>query len=243
MNIRLDIAYDGSNYKGWQKQDHAPSIQEEVEKAIKNSLGQKTKLICAGRTDAGVHACGQVANCIIETEIPADKIKYWINNSLPGDIRILASKNVEDRFHARFDAKSKIYTYKIYNKRNMHPLYRNHYQEIYNRLDLETMERASEYFIGSHDFTSFSACLSPDTNTYRTIDSIEIIDKFPVIEINYQAESFLRNQIRIITGTIIQVARGKIKLENLGWIFEARDRSKAGPTLTGSGLYLVKVIY
>lgn len=243
MNIRLDIQYDGTNYKGWQKQPQAPSIQEEIEKTIYKVFHQEVNLVAAGRTDAGVHAYKQVANFTIDTGVPADKISYWLNASLANDIRISRSQKVEDRFHARFDAKKKLYTYRIYNSRPSHPIYRNNYHFVYNKLDIGAMVKASSFFTGVHDFTSFSALLDPGTSTIRSIDRIEIKDKYPIIDLEFEAESFLRNQIRIIAGTLMQVGRGKVGVDQINSIFEARDRTKAGPTLRGAGLYLMDVKY
>lgn len=242
-NIRLDIAYDGTNYRGWQKQNHAPSIQEEIEQAIFKAFNQKVNLTVAGRTDAGVHAYRQVSNFKIDVDVPADKISYWINSNLNTDIRILKSEEVSDNFHSRFSAKKKTYVYKIYNKNDLHPIYRNCYEVVYNKLDLDLMEEAAQKFIGLQDFTSFSAALNPGTNTIRSIDRIEFTDKFPVLEIEFEAESFLRNQIRIIAGTLVQIGRHRIDIDKIDYIFESRDRTKAGPTLTGSGLYLVDIFY
>ncbi len=242
-NIRLDIAYDGTNYKGWQKQNHAPSIQEEIEKAIFKAFNQKINLTVAGRTDAGVHAYKQVANFKIDIDIPADKIYYWINANLSDDIKILKSEEVSDCFHARFSAKKKVYVYKIYNRNDLHPIYRNNYEVIYNKLDIDLMKEASKKFIGLKDFSSFSAALNPGTNTIRSINRIEFRDNFPILEIEFESESFLRNQIRIIAGTLVQIGRYRMDINKLDYIFESKDRTKAGPTLTGSGLYLVDIIY
>lgn len=243
MNIRLDIQYDGTAYKGWQRQNHAPSIQEEIEGAILKSLGKDVKLTVAGRTDAGVHAYRQVANFKAQVDRPVDKLSYWINSRLAKDIRILSSKGVDEDFHARFSAKKKTYVYKFYNGKDLHPIYRNHCQQVYRLMDYEKMKRASELFLGLHDFTSFSANLAPDTNTTRAIDRIELTGQAPWISLEFEGESFLRNQIRIIAGTIMQVGRGKIALDEIPKIFEAKDRTKAGPTLTGSGLYLMDIKY
>lgn len=243
MNIRLDIQYDGTNYKGWQKQPQAPSIQEEIEKTIYKVFHQKVNLVAAGRTDAGVHAYKQVANFSIETGVPADKIYYWLNSNLARDIRITRSLEVEDSFHARFDAKKKNYTYRIYNSKPSHPIYRNNFHFVYNKLDIGAMVEASSFFLGTHDFKSFSALLDPDTSTTRTIERLDIKNNYPFIDLEFEAESFLRNQIRIIAGTLVQVGRGKIGLDQIIPIFEAKDRTKAGPTLSGAGLYLMDVKY
>lgn len=243
MNIRLDIAYDGTNYKGWQRQKGQASIQEAIEKAIEKALGQEVSLSVAGRTDTGVHAYKQVANFKLDTHMPADKVHFWINAHLDKDIRILSSEEVDDYFHARFSAKKKIYTYKIYNQRGLHPIYRNHFEQVYKRLDIGKMQEASELIKGYHDFSGFAAFIEDGTNTMRSIDRIDFRDKFPIIEIEFEGESFLRNQIRIIAGTLMQIGRGRMDIGKIGEIFASGDRTKAGPTLTGSGLYLMDVIY
>lgn len=243
INIRLDIAYDGTNYKGWQKQKDQATIQGEIEKVIYKISKEKVSLTAAGRTDAGVHAYKQVANYRTKTKKRANKISYEINSKLPGDIRILRSCQVSEDFHSRFDAKRKIYKYKIYNSDDLHPIYRNQYQEIYRELNIDLMEEAAKLFIGRHDFAAFSAGLSPKTNTMRSIDRIDFVYDYPLLVIEYEAESFIRNQLRIISGTLVQIGKGKRGLEDIEGIFESRDRTRAGPLLTGSGLYLVDVKY
>ncbi|MDO5718181.1 MAG: tRNA pseudouridine(38-40) synthase TruA [Tissierellia bacterium] len=242
-NIKIIIQYDGSAYSGWQIQDNAVTIQQKIVEAIKAVTGEDVNLIGSGRTDKGVHAYGQVANFRTSTNIRPDKIHYWLKMHLPNDIKIVDSREVEYDFHARFDAKSKRYIYKIYNGEDLHPIYRNIYEEINYSIDIDKMISAAPLLIGEHDFSGFSAVLEENTNPIRTVDEISINKRGKLIEIEIEAMSFLRNQVRIIAGTLVEIGRGKMPAENIIEIFNTGDRNLAGPTLGGRGLYLMEVRY
>ena len=242
-NIKITIQYDGSNYSGWQRQDNAISIQEKIEMALKEVTGEDIGIIGSGRTDKGVHAYGQVANFKTNTHIRPDKIHHWLKMHLPDDIKVIDSQEVPLDFHARFDAKSKTYIYRIYNGEDLHPIYRNYYEEISYDLDIEKMRDASELLIGEHNFSGFAGVLEENTNPIRTIDYLEIIDNEPYIDIEIRAMSFLRNQVRIIAGTLVEVGRGNKTSIDIMRALEFGDRTSAGPTLGGRGLYLMEVIY
>lgn len=242
-NIKLIIQYDGSFYSGWQRQDNAVSIQEKLEMAIKEITGEDINLIGSGRTDKGVHAYAQVANFRSQTNIRPDKFYHWMKMHLPDDIKVISSEEVPYEFHSRFDAKSKTYIYKIYNDEDLHPIYRNYYEEITYKLDVEKMKTASKLLIGEHDFSGFAGILEEKTNPIRTLDSIEISRNGKYIDIELKAMSFLRNQVRIIAGTLVEVGRGRKSESDLKKILETGDRTLAGPTLGGRGLYLMKVEY
>lgn len=242
-NIKLTIQYDGSAYSGWQRQDNAVSIQEKLEMAIKEITGEEVNLIGSGRTDKGVHAYAQVANFRTSTNIRPDKFYHWMKMHLPDDIKVIASEEVPYEFHSRFDAKSKTYIYKIYNGEDLHPIYRNYYEEITYELDVERMRDASKLLIGEHDFSGFAGILEEKTNPVRTIDSLEIRENGKYIEIEIKAMSFLRNQVRIIAGTLVEAGRGNKSNEDIELALSTGDRTKAGPTLGGRGLYLMEVLY
>lgn len=243
MNVKIEIEYDGTNYHGWQKQKNSISIQEIMENAIKKVLNEEVKLIGAGRTDAGVHAKGQVANFHTNTKIPMEKLPYAINSQLPPDIVVKSATIVPEDFHARYSAKAKVYTYTIYNSKFPSPFYR-YYSYFYPfQLDLKSMREAASYIVGEHDFAAFKASNSSVKNTVRTVNSLEVIKLGDIIKIEVEANGFLYNMVRIIAGTLLNVGIRKIKPEEIIEIIESKDRSRAGPTLPASGLCLEKVIY
>lgn len=211
--------------------------------AIKEITSEEVNLIGSGRTDKGVHAYAQVANFRTSTNIRPDKFYHWMKMHLPDDIKVIASEEVPYEFHSRFDAKSKTYIYKIYNGEDLHPIYRNYYEEITYELDVERMRDASKLLIGEHDFSGFAGILEEKTNPVRTIDSLEIRENGKYIEIEIKAMSFLRNQVRIIAGTLVEAGRGNKSNEDIELALSTGDRTKAGPTLGGRGLYLMEVLY
>lgn len=242
-NIKLTIQYDGTFYSGWQKQENAIGIENILEDALEKIVGKRTKLVGAGRTDKGVHAYGQVANFKTDAKIRPDKYPYWFKVYLPDDIKVIKSEEVPDDFHARFSAKSKTYLYKIYNSDDMHPIFRNFYEEITYDLDLERMKDAAKIFIGKHDFSAFSGILEEKTNPVRTIEDIDLRKSDFGLEIEIKGESFLRNQVRIIAGSLVEVGRGKMSKKDLEKALLSKKREDAGPTLSGKGLYLMGVYY
>lgn len=242
-NIKLTIQYDGTFYSGWQKQENAIGIENILEDALEKIVGKRTKLVGAGRTDKGVHAYGQVANFKTDAKIRPDKYPYWFKVYLPDDIKVIKSEEVPDDFHARFSAKSKTYLYKIYNSDDMHPIFRNFYEEITYDLDLERMKDAAKILIGKHDFSAFSGILEEKTNPVRTIEDIDLRKSDFGFEIEIKGESFLRNQVRIIAGSLVEVGRGKMSKKDLEKALLTLNRKDAGPTLSGKGLYLMGVYY
>ncbi|MDD4568749.1 MAG: tRNA pseudouridine(38-40) synthase TruA [Tepidanaerobacteraceae bacterium] len=243
MNVKLMVEYDGTAYSGWQRQKNAPSIQEMLEIAISSIIGKKTHVIGSGRTDAGVHALGQVANFKANTRIPVDKLPYAINSKLPEDIVVRHAKKVPDDFHARFCAKRKLYTYTIYNAQFPSPLLRNYSYFFSRPLDVKAMDRASNMLIGSHDFSAFMAAGSSVKSTVRRIDKLQVIRNGDVIKMEIEANGFLYNMVRIIAGTLLKVGLDKIKVEDINSILESKDRTRAGKTLPPQGLCLINVFY
>lgn len=242
-NIKLTIEYDGTAYCGWQSQDNVIGIQEVIEEAIEKTTGEKVKLLASGRTDAKVHAKGQVANFFTNSTIPGDRFIHPLNMNLPEDVQVIKSEEVDLQFHARFSAKKKRYRYLIYNGQAPSPLKRNFSYQVDRTLNIDEMQKCIGYLVGERDFRSFMGPRSVVHTTVREIYNIEIIKNGDYIEIVFVGKSFLRNMIRIIVGTLVQVGIGRIKSEDVERIIEGRNRSLAGPTAPPQGLFLEEVFY
>lgn len=243
-NIRLTIEYDGKNFPGWQSQKEKVSIQTEIENAIKEITGEEVKLIASGRTDAGVHALGQVANFHTNTNIATNQIPYAINSKLPKSIVIKKAEEVDERFHARYNCKLKTYRYIINNSEFPSALERYREFHMPYKLDVEKMKKAVKLFEGEHDFAGFkSSGGSEKKSTVRVLSDCKVIENGERITIELTGNGFLYNMVRIISGTIVDVGLGKIALEDLEDIINSKDRQRAGKTLPPHGLYLVKVEY
>lgn len=243
-NIRITIEYDGKNFPGWQSQPGKISIQTEIENAIYEITGERVDLIASGRTDAGVHALGQVANFHTNTKIETSKIPYAINSKLPNSIVVKEAKEVDERFHSRYNCKLKTYRYIINN--NEFPSALNRYREFHMpcKLDYKEMEKAIKYFVGEHDFKAFkSSGGNAKKTTVRTLTDCNIKENDGRIYIELTGNGFLYNMVRIISGTILDVGLGKIKADDIPEIINSGVREKAGRTLPPHGLYLVKVNY
>lgn len=243
MRVRLDIEYDGTGYCGWQRQDNAISVQEKIEEAVRQVTGEHAVVRGSGRTDAGVHALGQVAHFDTQTRIPPETLAYALNFYLPDDIRILRSAQVADDFHAQYGARSKTYRYVFRNDPQRSALFRNLCAHERREMDLGAMRRAATYLLGAHDFKSFSAHVEPGKSTVRTIKDVDINRSGPWVTIEVTGTGFLHNMVRIIAGTLAEVGKGEIAPDAIPAIIEARDRRLAGPTAPATGLFLVKVCY
>jgi len=242
-NIKLTIEYDGTGYHGWQRQENALSVQEVLEKALSKLTGSEVVLTSSGRTDTGVHALGQVANFFTQSTIPAERISLAVNNLLPDDIVVKKSEEVPPDFHSRFSATGKKYRYLIYNSRIPSAFMRNRAYHVYEALDLEAMKKASQYFLGEHDFAGFMASGSSVKTTVRTIYDVSLEKSGDLIEFQITGSGFLYNMVRIIAGTLVEVGKGKIRPDDIKGILESRDRTLAGITAPAHGLYLVEVYY
>jgi len=243
-NIKLIIEYDGKNFAGWQTQPEKVSIQGEIIKAIQTITGEEIELNASGRTDAGVHALGQVANFKTNCKIETEKIPYAINSKLPNSIVIKKAEEVEERFHSRYNCKGKTYRYLIRNSE--FPSALNRYREFHvpQKLDIEKMQRVIKLFEGTHDFKGFkSSGGNQKKTTVRTLTKCELKQEGELLSIELSGDGFLYNMVRIISGTILDVGLGKIKEEDMLRILESGDRSLAGRTLPPHGLYLVEVRY
>ncbi len=244
-NIKLVIEYEGTNYCGWQSQKNVISIQDTIQDAIFKITGSRVELIGSGRTDGGVHALGQVANFIIDSEIKAERFAFALNWILPHDIVIKNSCEVDMDFHSRYCAVGKQYSYLLLNSRQPTALYRNlaHHISYCDKLDVSKMEDASKYFIGTYDFSSFMSKGSSIKSTVRTIYDVKIVQNEEFIKIIYHGNGFLYNMVRIISGTLLQTAIGKIEPINIPDIIQSKNRQRAGIGLPAHGVYLEKVYY
>ncbi len=243
-NIKLVIEYDGKDFNGWQKQPTKLNIQGEIEKAIKQITGEEVDLTASGRTDAGVHALGQVANFKTNSNIPIEKIPIALNSNLKKSIVIKSAEEVEERFHSRLNCKRKTYRYMINNSKYGTAIYRNLETHIPMKLDIQKMQEAVKYFEGEHDFKAFKASGTSSKSSVRTIYRAEVIDAGNErIYIELTGNGFLYNMVRIIAGTLVEVGLGKIEPNEIKTIIESKKRENAGKTLPPQGLYLVKVEY
>lgn len=242
-NIKIIIEYDGTNYSGWQRQLNQDTIQGEIEKAIFKLTGENVNLIGSGRTDAGVHALGQTANFITDVNIPPDKIKFGLNAFLPHDIRISDSEEVSLDFHSRYNVKRKIYKYLIYNRAVKNPFWGRYSYYFPQRLNYELMEREIKYFLGAHDFTSFSSPKSSSKDKNRIIYNALLLKDGDLVMAIFDGNGFLYNMVRIMIGTLVDIGRGKIAEGQIPFIMESLDRQRAGHTAPPQGLFLEKVFY
>ncbi len=232
------------NLIGWQKQPNKLNIQGNIEQAIKNVTGEEVELFASGRTDAGVHSFGQVANFKTESLIPIEKIPIALNTNLKKSIRIIKAEEVDERFHSRLSCKKKTYRYVINNSSCESAIYRNLETYIPMKLDVSKMKEAAKYFEGEHDFKAFRASGTSSKSSVRTIYKLEILEKENNrIYIEVTGNGFLYNMVRIISGTLVEVGLGKIKQEEIREIIDSKDRSRAGKTLPAHGLFLLNVEY
>ena len=244
MRVKLTIAYDGTAYCGWQVQPNGVTVQEVLNEKLSEFFDQEISVVGASRTDAGVHALCNVCAFDVETRMPAEKIAFALNQTLPDDISVVDSCEVDADFHPRFHKGKKTYEYHILNRTFPDPT-RRLYSLFYHRpLDYEAMNRAAAYLVGEHDFTTFSS-IHAQTNTYvrRVYDCHVTRDENDMITIHIEGNGFLYNMVRIIAGTLIEVGWGKRTPESVGEILEAKDRALAGPTAPPEGLTLVRIDY
>ena len=241
--VKLVVAYDGTNYHGWQVQDNGITIEEVLNRTISELVQEDIKVIGASRTDAGVHACGNVAVFDTESRIPGDKFSFALNQRLPDDIRIQESCEVDADFHPRYADTVKTYEYNILNRRFELPSKRLYAAFCYYPMDIERMNQAAAYLVGEHDFKSFCSAGAQVQTTVRTIYAVNVTKEDDMVHIRITGNGFLYNMVRIIAGTLMQVGTGLMEPERVKEILEARDRSKAGPTAVAKGLALVEIRY
>ena len=237
------IEYDGGGYHGFQKQENAHTIQAELEKQIKRLTGETVHVQSAGRTDAGVHARGQVIAFDTVATIPGDRWRPALNSFLPPDIRVLHSAAVSSSFHPQFQAVSKRYSYYLYREQSGEVFYRHYALCITESLQVEEMQQACRDIIGRHNFLAFCARGSTAKTFERTVRKCCLTSDGPFLCLDIEADGFLYNMVRIVMGTLLQVGRSKILATEIADIIQSRDRTRAGPTVPPQGLYLVSVTY
>lgn len=242
-HIRLLVEYDGTGYSGFQRQANAPTIQAELERALEKCLKQKTVVIPAGRTDAGVHATGQVCKFRTTSRIPVDRIPLALNRLLPDAIVVKSAREVSEKFNPRFDATSRVYRYTIHNQPISSALRRRYAHHVPRRLDVHAMQRAAQVLVGTHDFASFQASGSEMGGTVRDLVRMECARRGALVTITIEANAFLYQMVRNIVGTLIQIGLGARAADEMPKILAARNRKAAGPTAPPHGLCLMRVKY
>ena len=243
MRVKLVVAYDGTNYSGWQLQKNAVTIEQKLNEALTDLLGEEIVVTGASRTDAGVHSLGNVCIFDTDTRIPAEKICYALNSRLPEDIVVQESCEVASDFHPRAGKSSKTYEYRVLNRTLPDPTRRRDTYFYHYDLDVEAMKRAASYLEGEHDFKSFCSVHAQVESTVRTIYSCTVTKDDDVIRIRVTGNGFLYNMVRIIAGTLIEVGAGKRKPEEIISMLEATDRCSAGPTAPAHGLTMIGIQY
>ncbi|MGL5270732.1 MAG: tRNA pseudouridine(38-40) synthase TruA [Selenomonadaceae bacterium] len=242
-NIKLTISYDGGRYHGFQRQRNVTAVQNVLEDKLGIIFGDSIEMAASGRTDAGVHAYGQVVNFFTDGMIPLNRVLCAANSLLPEDIRVVKAEEADRDFSARHSAKSKIYIYKIQQGAVLDPFSRQYSWHIRNRLDLEAMRTALKYIEGQHDFSSFQAAGSVPMLPVRTLYEASVKQEGNRIEFRFWGNGFLYHMARNLVGTLVNVGRGKITPFEFREILEARDRHRAGATAPAQGLYLLQVNY
>ena len=245
-NIKLVLEYDGSRYDGWQKQPGNPksiTIQDKVESILSKMEDETVNIIGAARTEAGVHAYGQIANFNTNSTMKLYEIKHYLNRFLPRDIAVIEVAEVPERFHSSFNAKAFRYIYKISMGEVPSVFGRKYNYYSFHKLDVVKMKKAVEFLLGKHDFKSFSDNPRMKKSTERTINSIDITTGIDEITVTIEADDFWPNMARIIVGTLIDIGNETIKAEDMKEIIESKERAKAGATAEAKGLFLQEVLY
>lgn len=243
MRVKLVVAYEGTNYCGWQIQPNGITVEQVLNETLSSLLGEEITVTGASRTDAGVHSLGNVAVFETHTKMPVEKISFALNQRLPEDIVVQESCQVPEDFHPRFSKSRKTYEYRILNCRFRQPLERRTSYFYHYPLDVSAMQKAAAYLVGEHDFTSF-ASVHAQTNTYvRMIYALDVVREGDMIRIRVQGNGFLYNMVRIIAGTLIQVGAGIKKPEDMESILAGKDRELAGPTAPAHGLTMIGLEY
>jgi len=238
------ISYDGSGFSGYQVQPNKRTVQSQIESVLaKIHKGSVVKIAASGRTDAGVHAKGQVIHFDSALSLPEDKWELALNSMLPEDISVLSVEKADSAFHVRFDASGKEYRYFLYQSPKRDPFQRNYAYHYPYPLNLAVMRKACTFLLGTHDFSSFCSARTEVEDKVRTIETIEISQDGDRISFRFIGNGFLYNMVRILVGTLIEVGSGKRQPEEIVGILEKRDRRYAGKTAPGQGLYLWKVFY
>lgn len=241
--IKITLDYIGTAYDGWQRQPDRDTVQKRVEEAIFSLSGERVSVVASGRTDAGVHALGQVAHFDVNAAIPAKNYLTGVNHFLPPDIRILSAEEAPEDFHARFSAHEKTYTYCIYESRFDRACYFNRAARVEQKLDLKNMKTAAEAFCGTHDFTSFCSAGADTTTFTRTIKDIRVTRSGGLVKISVTADGFLYNMVRRIAAVLVKAGKGQIDKAGAEKLINAADNKVAKDVMPACGLYLKSVKY
>ena len=243
-NVLMSLCYDGTNYHGWQVQKNAVTVQEVFQGALARLLGEDVDIKGCSRTDAGVHANMYCVSAKVDSKIPCDRLKMALNRFLPRDIAVTSAVEVPLDFHARYSCSGKEYVYKIWNEPMRNPFWHGRAFHYWYHLDVEKLDSAAKNFIGTHDFTSFCTLdkRNPE-NMVRTVKAFSVERNGGLVEMRVTADGFLYNMVRIMVGTLLRVAMGRIEPQEIPDIISAKDRAKAGPTAVAHGLYLNRVFY
>lgn len=243
MRVKMIVAYDGTNYKGWQVQPNGITVEEVLNRTLSQLLGEEITVTGASRTDSGVHSLGNVAVFDTNTRMPADKISFALNQRLPEDIVVQGSCEVPPDWHPRYQESRKTYEYRIVNRTFRLPTRRLDTYFYHHPLDVEKMQQAADFLVGEHDFKSFCAVGAQVKTTVRTIYACEVKKEEDIITIRVTGNGFLYNMVRIIAGTLIRVGGGELSPEQIPEILAARDRNAAGPTAPAKGLTMMGIAY
>lgn len=243
-NIRLKITYEGTRYQGWQKQETSDNtIQGKFETLLSRMCGEEITIQGSGRTDAGVHALGQIANFHTHSTMTTEEMLIYMNQYLPEDIAVVEVSEVPERFHSRLNAKRKRYTYRVWNSSIPNVFYRKYAHMVPEQLDLEAMRKATFHLLGEHDFKSFTSTKKGKKSTVRRIDRITIEKEEDLLTFTFEGNGFLYHMIRILVGTLLEVGMGERKAEGIPEILQAKNRELAGKLVPGKGLILEEVYY
>ncbi len=243
QRIKLKIQYDGSDFVGWQKQQKGRSVQEEIELAIEKLTGEKTALVGSSRTDAKVHALGQIAHFDTNSSVPPQNFKFALNDLLADDIKIVSSQKVSSKFHARFDVKKKTYDYFLCNSKIENPILRKLMCFTNYDLDLSLMKKCASLFLGEHNFKGFCSSKAQVKTFVRNLEACSIKKNGNVIKFSFTGNGFLQHMVRILVGTLVDVGRGKLSLDDVKDALKYGDRKKAGKTMEPQGLYLKRIYF
>ncbi len=242
-NISLVLAYDGTNYHGWQKQPEVVTVELKVREALQKILDHETKIYAGARTDSGVHAMGQVVNFVTEKGIGLQNLSRGLNSILPGDIRVMDARDADAAFHARYSARSKTYVYCILNQLSNSPFLIRYVLHWPHSLDIAAMKEAVSWVIGEHDFSAFKKKDEFYKNPVREVKRAGVIKRAGMIYIILEATGFLRYMVRTIAGTLLLAGQGKINPNDINEILASKERERAGQTLPPHGLFLKKITY
>ncbi len=243
-NIRIKVTYEGTRYQGWQKQETSDNtIQGKLERLLSRMCEEEIAVQGSGRTDAGVHALGQIVNFHTSATMSLQDMLQYMNQYLPEDIAVVEIEEVSERFHSRLNAKGKRYSYRVWNSSIPNVFWRRYAHMVEDKLDLEAMKSAASYLLGEHDFKSFTSTKKGKKSTVRRIDNIEIVKDGDMLTFTFTGNGFLYHMIRILVGTLLEVGRGVRTADSIPAVLESKNRENAGELVPGKGLVLEEVFY